>query len=186
MVKQKRREPSGVTISRRRGVNYTMNKVLKVAWFATKVGIGGGVIYVTVDQGIWGDSHRAAATYDRLYDIMPGTKSVSEKYLQLPKKDDVNINFRSYWNTGIFYTFDFIANLPSKIVRLKDVIIDFATSPPVPDKQNEQQLKAEETNMEESQLPPSTPVDDVTATPPQDSVDSPPPLVPHQADEKSD
>lgn len=34
---------------------------------------------MTVDQGIWGSSRQTAATYDRLYDIMPGTKSVSEK-----------------------------------------------------------------------------------------------------------
>lgn len=47
--------------------------------FFTKVGIGGGVVYLTVDQGIWGSSHQATAAYDRLFDIMPGTKSVSEK-----------------------------------------------------------------------------------------------------------
>lgn len=47
--------------------------------FGTKVGLGVGVVYATVDQGIWGSSREAAAAYDRLYDIMPGTKNVSEK-----------------------------------------------------------------------------------------------------------
>ncbi|KAK8385446.1 hypothetical protein O3P69_016338 [Scylla paramamosain] len=127
-----------------------MNKVLKAAWFATKVGIGGGVVYVTVDQGIWGSSHHSTAAYERLFDIMPGTKSVSEKYLQLPKKDDVNVNFRSYWNSGVFYTFDFIANLPSKVGNLKDYIVDFASSP-ADKKENEAPSKAEETTPVQSE-----------------------------------
>ncbi|KAK7086624.1 hypothetical protein SK128_022763 [Halocaridina rubra] len=105
-----------------------MKKVLKLAWFATKVGIGGGVVYFTVDQGVWGDSRQAAATYDRLYDIMPGTKNVSLKYLTLPKTDDVNINFRSYWNSGVFFVFDFLANLPSKMIGLKDSAVGLVSS----------------------------------------------------------
>ncbi|XP_045121681.1 MICOS complex subunit MIC13-like [Portunus trituberculatus] len=137
-----------------------MNKVLKAAWFATKIGIGGGVVYVTVDQGIWGSSHHSTAAYERLFDIMPGTKSVSEKYLQLPKKDDVNVNFRSYWNSGVFYTFDFIANIPSKVGNLKDYIVDFASSPHVDKKENEAPSKTEETtpvSSEAAETPPAAP-----------------------------
>lgn len=37
------------------------------------------MVYLTVDQGIWGSSHQATAAYDRIFDIMPGTKSMSEK-----------------------------------------------------------------------------------------------------------
>lgn len=63
---------------------YTKSSRMKLTCFAlyrfgTKVGLGVGVVYATVDQGIWGSSRQAAAAYDRLYDIMPGTKNVSEK-----------------------------------------------------------------------------------------------------------
>nr|XP_045625204.1 MICOS complex subunit MIC13-like [Procambarus clarkii] len=150
-----------------------MKKILKAAWFATKVGIGGGVVYVTVDQGIWGDGHRAAAVYDRLYDIMPGTKSVSEKYLHLPKKDDVNVNFRSYWNTGVFYTFDFIANLPTKVVGIKDSIVDFASSPPVSAKQSEEHHKRDGAKLEESHPKTDLPEEIVASSIPHESVDLP-------------
>ncbi|KAG0720863.1 MICOS complex subunit MIC13 QIL1 [Chionoecetes opilio] len=139
-----------------------MSNVLKTAWFATKVGIGGGVIYLTVDQGIWGSSQQATAAYDRVFDIMPGTKSVSEKYLNLPKKEDVNINFRSYWNTGVFYTFDFVANVPSKVVSLKDYVVDFATSPPAVAKKGDETSKAEE----------STPVQSEAAVAPEVSAEA--------------
>ncbi|KAK3865151.1 hypothetical protein Pcinc_029220 [Petrolisthes cinctipes] len=121
-----------------------MNKFVKIAWFSTKAAIGGGVVYITVDQGIWGNSRSTSAAYDRLYDIMPGTKSVSEKYLHFPKKDDVNINFRSYWNTGVFYTFDFVANFPSKVGSLKDYIVDFASSPPGDVSKNEEVQKTDD------------------------------------------
>ncbi|XP_027235910.1 uncharacterized protein QIL1 isoform X2 [Penaeus vannamei] len=132
-----------------------MSKVLKAAWFGTKVGLGVGVVYATVDQGIWGSSRQAAAAYDRLYDIMPGTKNVSEKYLQLPKKEDVNINFRSYWNTGIFYTFDFIANIPTKIIGLKDSTVDFISSSFASEKPKEVESKPEESQAAASPPPPA-------------------------------
>lgn len=79
------------------------------------------------------------------------------QYLHLPKKEDVNINFRSYWNAGVFYTFDFVANLPSKVVSLKDYAMDFASSPPA-DKQDEQPGKAEESKAvpEAAAPPPAT------------------------------
>ncbi|KAK8747510.1 hypothetical protein OTU49_016428 [Cherax quadricarinatus] len=161
-----------------------MSKILKVAWFVTKVGIGGGIVYVTVDQGIWGNSHQAAAAYDRVYDIMPGTKSVSEKYLHLPKKEDVNVNFRSYWNSGVFYTFDFIANIPTKVIGIKDAILDFASSPPVSAKQSENPHKTEETVLEEKQPNKNPPELDVTSAVPQETLDSMPPEVPPQTNEK--
>ncbi|XP_042855745.1 uncharacterized protein LOC122242517 [Penaeus japonicus] len=132
-----------------------MSKVLKAAWFGTKIGLGVGVVYATVDQGIWGDSRQAAAAYDRLYDIMPGTKNVSEKYLQLPKKEDVNINFRSYWNTGVFYTFDFIANIPSKVTGLKDSAVDLVSSSLASEKPKEEEIKAEESQAAASPPPPA-------------------------------
>lgn len=80
------------------------------------------------------------------------------QYLKLPKKEDVNINFRSYWNTGVFYTFDFIANVPSKIVSLKDYVADFASSPPADGKQEEQAGNAEESKtVPEAVTSPPTP-----------------------------
>ncbi|XP_063600559.1 uncharacterized protein LOC134776743 [Penaeus indicus] len=132
-----------------------MSKVLKAAWFGTKVGLGVGVVYATVDQGIWGSSKEAAAAYDRLYDIMPGTKNVSEKYLQLPKKEDVNINFRSYWNTGVFYSFDFIANIPTKIVGLKDSAVGFVSSSFASEKPKEEESKPEESQAAAAPPPPA-------------------------------
>lgn len=77
--------------------------------------------------------------------------SVLFQYLQLPKKDDVNVNFRSYWNSGVFYTFDFIANIPSKVGNLKDYIVDFASSPPADKKENEAPNKTEETTPVQSE-----------------------------------
>lgn len=76
------------------------------------------------------------------------------QYLHLPKKEDVNINFRSYWNAGVFYTFDFIANLPSKVINLKDYVVDFASSPSVSDKKEESE-KVEESNAEPKAADPS-------------------------------
>ncbi|XP_066953854.1 MICOS complex subunit MIC13 [Macrobrachium rosenbergii] len=147
-----------------------MNKVLKAAWFATKVGIGGGVVYITIDQGIWGNSRQSSAVYDRLYDIMPGTKKVSEKYLLLPKPDDVNVNFRSYWNSGVFYTFDFVANVPQKIGNVKNMVVGFVSSSaqsssPADTPKPEATSKTEETPAEEKSLEPAAPAETVALPP---------------------
>ncbi|XP_064088769.1 MICOS complex subunit MIC13-like [Macrobrachium nipponense] len=152
-----------------------MNKVLKAAWFATKVGIGGGVVYITIDQGIWGNSHQSSAVYDRLYDIMPGTKKVSEKYLLLPKPDDVNVNFRSYWNSGVFYTFDFVANIPQKIGNVKNMVVGFVSSSaqsssPADTPKPEATSKTEETPAEENSAEHAAPAE--TVTPPSDAPQS--------------
>ncbi|XP_068247360.1 MICOS complex subunit MIC13 [Palaemon carinicauda] len=155
-----------------------MNKVLKAAWFATKVGIGGGVVYITIDQGIWGNSRQSSAAYERLYDIMPGTKKVSEKYSLLPKPDVVNVNFRSYWNSGVFYTFDFVANIPEKIGNVKNTVVDFVSSS-TQTKASSETPKTEDTpQTEDTPKTEETPAQEIleTAAPPEDVI--PPPDVP--------
>ncbi|XP_076051581.1 uncharacterized protein LOC143031518 [Oratosquilla oratoria] len=141
-----------------------MNKFLKVAWFTTKVGLGGGIVYITVDQGVFGNSHTTAATYDKLYGIMPGTKTVAEK---LPKKDDVNVNFRSHWNTGIFYTFDFLANLPGKVGSLKDYTVDLLTPAPAPAPAPPESSDGSDAKQEEkAPEPEAVPVEETSPSPP--------------------
>merc|ERR1711970_1511391 len=61
--------------------------------------------------------------------MMPVDINVTES-LPLPKADDTNINYRSYWNSGVFWTFGTIADSPSKVISLKDYLLDFASSPP--------------------------------------------------------
>merc|ERR1712128_189367 len=64
--------------------------------------------------------------------MIPVDLNVAES-LPLPKKDDENVNFRSYWNSGVFWTFGTIADFPSKVISLKDTVVGFATSPsPLP------------------------------------------------------
>ena len=80
------------------------------------------------------------------------------QYLQLPKKEEVNINFRSYWNAGVFYTFDFIANIPSKVVGLKDYMVDFASSPSTENKPEASKIEESAAVLsEEAAVPPVTP-----------------------------
>merc|ERR1719209_145763 len=64
--------------------------------------------------------------------MIPVDLNVAES-LPLPKKDDENVNFRSYWNSGVFWTFGTIADFPSKVISLKGSVVGFATSPaPLP------------------------------------------------------
>lgn len=108
------------------------------------------------------------------------------QYLTIPKKEVVNVNFRSYWNTGVFYTFDFIANIPAHTAGIKDYIVGFATSPPaIPAKASEELQKSEETRSEENQ-PESLREEDKTPLPLIENVDSVPPEEGSNTAEKSE
>lgn len=108
-----------------------MQKLMKVGWFGTKGAIVGGAVYVSIDQGIWTDTNhrKLQETMKNIREIMPVDINVTES-LPLPKADDENVNYRSYWNSGVFWTFGTIADFPSKVISLKDYLFDFASSPP--------------------------------------------------------
>jgi len=111
-----------------------MQKLMKVGWFGTKGAIVAGAVYVSIDQGIWTDSNhlKLRETMKNIREMIPVDLNVAES-LPLPKKDDENVNFRSYWNSGVFWTFGTIADFPSKVISLKDSVVGFATSPaPLP------------------------------------------------------
>jgi len=125
-----------------------MQKLMKVAWFGTKGAIVGGAVYVSIDQAIWTETNhvKLQETIRNIKEMLPGDLNVAENIPTaivdpinifhglineyLPKKDDVNVNFRSYWNAGVFWTFGTIADLPSKVIGLKDSLFQFASPPP--------------------------------------------------------
>jgi len=128
-----------------------MQKLMKVGWFGTKGAIVAGAVYVSIDQGIWTDSNhlKLRETMKNIREMIPVDLNVAESLPSaivdpfnkvqgliieyLPKKDDENVNFRSYWNSGVFWTFGTIADFPSKVISLKDSVVGFATSPaPLP------------------------------------------------------
>jgi len=109
----------------------TMQRAMKVAWIASKGAIVGGAVYISIDQGIWTDTNhlKLQETLKTIREMMPMDINVTES-LPIPKADDANVNYRSYWNSGVFWTFRTIADFPSKVIGLKDYIFDFATPPP--------------------------------------------------------
>merc|ERR1712106_103831 len=77
------------------------------------------------------DLNVAESLPSAIVDPFNTVQGLINKYL--PKKDDENVNFRSYWNSGVFWTFGTIADFPSKVISLKDTVVGFATSPsPLP------------------------------------------------------
>ncbi|PSN51444.1 hypothetical protein C0J52_08993 [Blattella germanica] len=69
----------------------------------TKVGLVGGVVYYTVEEGVWKDSEHSTEIYSKAY------KAVAPYVKEVPVEN--------YWNKGVMSSFEFVSDLPNKTVE---------------------------------------------------------------------
>ncbi|XP_026469598.1 MICOS complex subunit MIC13 homolog QIL1-like [Ctenocephalides felis] len=89
--------------------------------FIVKCGIAGGIVYQSVDQGLWGSSSRTIELYEDLSKLVePVTKEVKQKIElpDLPTSGEVGFIATYYWNAGVKATFAFLKELPTNTARL--------------------------------------------------------------------
>ncbi|KAK6184919.1 hypothetical protein SNE40_007270 [Patella caerulea] len=83
--------------------------VVKVA---TKVAVGVGAVYVTVDQGVWGTNSQAVKAVDKVRSsVLP---AANDYVKSIPSLNDINNSVLRTWNSGVKMTFSMVSNAPSK------------------------------------------------------------------------
>lgn len=83
--------------------------------FGVKAGIVGGVVYCTIEEGVWRDSKQTTELYSKIYkNIAPYVKEVPVEVPELPKVDELCFTAKNYWNKGVIASFIFLSNLPNK------------------------------------------------------------------------
>ncbi|KAL5019519.1 hypothetical protein ScPMuIL_002411 [Solemya velum] len=75
-----------------------------------KVGLGAGAVYVTVDQGIWTNSHQGSEALSKVKDsVLPAANEYANK---VPTFGQINNTVLSKWNCGVKAAFGFFASVP--------------------------------------------------------------------------
>lgn len=89
-----------------------------------KIAIGGGALYVSVEQGIWGSSFDGSKTMNKL----TGTLQRQDEYLrQIPSTEQLASNTRQSWNSGVKLTFSALARGPEKVKELGSQAADYVS-----------------------------------------------------------
>jgi len=80
---------------------------------AAKVGIGAGAVYITMDHGVWGNSHQAATT---LQQVRTRYLTATNDYInRMPPATTMNEKAVDTWNNGVQKVFTGIAASPEYI-----------------------------------------------------------------------
>lgn len=94
-------------------------KETSMAWFALKSIVPVGVLYYTVEQGLWSKSEDSIKFYGKIYNnIAPYVKENIPKEVinEIPKLPSISVitNCAKYtWNKGVITTMKFITEIPT-------------------------------------------------------------------------
>lgn len=92
--------------------------------FTVKASLVGGIIYYSVQQGVWSKHEDSLQIYDKLNDnIVPYVKGhvpskVINEVSAIPKATDLKNYIKINWNKGVIATIEFIQNQPSKLLQI--------------------------------------------------------------------
>lgn len=80
---------------------------------AAKLGLAGGVVYWTVQQGLWGTAEEGAVAGKKFASaVMPSTVAYLDK---IPSFAKVNESAIKNWNAGVKTTFTSISSAPETV-----------------------------------------------------------------------
>ncbi|XP_006815052.1 MICOS complex subunit MIC13-like [Saccoglossus kowalevskii] len=77
-----------------------------------KIGIGVTAVYVTVEQGLWGDPSQGQVTAKKLANTLPAEKEYFEK---IPSTTQIADKMREGWNSGVQRTFSALSESPQTV-----------------------------------------------------------------------
>lgn len=90
----------------------------------------GGAVYITINQGIWGNGEESEEACQRLLNLMPGTQEYLTKIkgeIKKPIEEYAPKDLSHYWNTGVIYFFAGLTKLPCTIGKYSHIAVDKIT-----------------------------------------------------------
>ncbi|XP_012216307.1 MICOS complex subunit MIC13 homolog QIL1 isoform X2 [Linepithema humile] len=94
-----------------------------VVRFAVKATLVGGIVYYSVQQGLWSKSENTVQLYGRIYNnVAPYVKDnipkeVISELPPLPNTNDLSNSVKSSWNKGIIASTKFLSETPSHVTN---------------------------------------------------------------------
>ncbi|EZA61047.1 hypothetical protein DMN91_005087 [Ooceraea biroi] len=94
-----------------------------LSWFAVKASLAGGMVYYSIQQGLWSKSEDTVQLYGRMYNnIAPYVKDnipkeVVSELPPLPSTSDLSSIMRSSWNKGVMASMKFLSETPTHVTN---------------------------------------------------------------------
>ncbi|XP_011351487.1 MICOS complex subunit MIC13 isoform X2 [Ooceraea biroi] len=91
--------------------------------FAVKASLAGGMVYYSIQQGLWSKSEDTVQLYGRMYNnIAPYVKDnipkeVVSELPPLPSTSDLSSIMRSSWNKGVMASMKFLSETPTHVTN---------------------------------------------------------------------
>ncbi|XP_067653777.1 MICOS complex subunit MIC13-like, partial [Haliotis asinina] len=80
---------------------------------ASKLAVGAGAVYVTIDQGVWNNSSNGSQALEKVKgSVLPAATDYAK---QIPSLDDVNNTVLSGWNSGVKTVFHYVSSAPDTV-----------------------------------------------------------------------
>ncbi|RUS70231.1 hypothetical protein EGW08_022002 [Elysia chlorotica] len=84
---------------------------------AAKLGLAGGAVYWTVQQGLWGTAEEGAAAGKKFAEaVMPSTVEYLDK-VKIPTYAKVNEEAIKNWNAGLKTAFESLSSAPDNVKK---------------------------------------------------------------------
>ncbi|XP_064645490.1 MICOS complex subunit MIC13-like [Lineus longissimus] len=81
--------------------------------FATKCAIGGGAVYVTLEEGVWSSSNQGSKALATVRtNVIP---TAAEYFEKLKERADVRTSVATSWNFGVQKTFSALLAAPETV-----------------------------------------------------------------------
>ncbi|KAH0948576.1 hypothetical protein HN011_001695 [Eciton burchellii] len=104
-------------------------------WYAIKTSLVGGIVYYSVQEGLWSKSEDSVQLYGRIYNNMaPYIKNnipreVVNELPTLPSTSDISSAVKSSWNQGVMASMKFLSEAPTHVTNgvqnLSKIVIDY-------------------------------------------------------------
>ncbi|XP_011163163.1 MICOS complex subunit MIC13 isoform X1 [Solenopsis invicta] len=104
-------------------VHSLRNRENTLSRFAVKATLVGGVVYYSVQQGLWSKSEDSVQLYSRLYNnVAPYVKDnipkeVINELPPLPSTSDFSNSVKSSWNKGVIASMKFLSETPTYVTN---------------------------------------------------------------------
>ncbi|KAK2575694.1 hypothetical protein KPH14_012084 [Odynerus spinipes] len=102
-----------------------------VVRFTVKASLVGGIIYYTVQQGLWSNHDESLKLYEKINkNVVPYVKNhvppeVIDEVSVIPSATDLTNYIKTSWNKGVIATMGFIQHQPSKLLQTsKDSLVE--------------------------------------------------------------
>ncbi|XP_043674229.1 uncharacterized protein LOC122631986 isoform X1 [Vespula pensylvanica] len=102
-----------------------------LSWFTIKASLVGGIIYYSVQEGLWSKHNESLKLYEKIHkNVTPYLKGnipteITDGIPPIPSTADLKYWLLTKWNAGVITSVKFVADSPSHITKAYEAVSKF-------------------------------------------------------------